>query len=97
MGAASSGCRRRSCLHCTSFSADRKLFHRLDDAAGVLHRVPVGSGRSRQTCGVHFPIAEFVRVVPGGGAARFPAAAATRHPADRFSRVAELPGHSTER
>src|SRR6267378_212406 len=33
---------------------------RLPDAAGELHRVPVGSRGGRKTCGVHFPLAEFV-------------------------------------
>jgi len=41
------------------FSAACKLLHRLDDAARIFHRLPVGSGGGRQACGVHLSIAEF--------------------------------------
>src|SRR5207247_5745873 len=71
MGAAASGRRWRSCLHGPSLSAYRELFHRLDDVAGVLHRVPVGSSGGGKTCGVHFSLVEFVRIVQSGGGRRF--------------------------
>src|SRR2546429_7729411 len=71
MGAAPSGRRRRSCLHCAGLSTDCELFHWLDDVVGVLHRLPVGSGGARETCSVHFSVAEFVRIVPSGGGTRF--------------------------
>src|SRR5205814_7663232 len=70
MGTAPSGRRRRSCLHRAGLSTDCELFHWLDDAAGVLHRLPVGSGGTRKTCSVHFSVAEFVRIVPSGGGTR---------------------------
>src|SRR5437016_12856895 len=71
MGTAPSGRRRRSCLHRAGLSTDCELFHWLDDVVGVLHRLPVGSGGARKTCGVHFSVAEFVRIVPSGGGTRF--------------------------
>src|SRR2546429_6180457 len=67
MGAAASGRRRRSCLHGPSLSAYRELFHRLDDVAGVLHRVPVGSSGGGETFGGHFFLVGFVRIVQSGG------------------------------
>jgi len=48
-------------------------------------------------CGVHLSIAEFVRIVSGGGAARIPAAPGVGRRAHGFSCGAELPGHPLER
>src|SRR5205807_1549670 len=97
MGAAASGRRRRSCLHGPSLSAYRELFHRLDDVAGVLHRVPVGSSGGGKTCGVHFSLVEFVRIVQSGGASRFFFSLAVGGGAYRVSFCAVLSGGSRGR
>src|SRR5215471_4393773 len=46
VGSAAAGCRRRGRLRCASLPACGQLFHRLDHAALVLHRVSVGSHRT---------------------------------------------------
>ena len=97
MGTAASGRCWRGRLHCRGFSAGCQLFHRVDDAASVLHRVPVGSGCRGETCGVHLSIAEFARIVSSRGAAGFPAASGVGHRAYDFSCGAQLPGHPLER
>src|SRR5947208_10992145 len=96
MGAAASGRRRRSCLHGPSLSAYRELFHRLDDVAGVLHRVPVGSSGGGKTCGVHFSLVEFVRIVQSGGGSRFFFSVAGRRGANGVFFRVELPGDPLE-
>ena len=46
--------RRRGRLHRESFSPVDQLRHRLDDGAGLLHRLSVGSRRRRQNCRLTF-------------------------------------------
>ena len=46
--------RGRGRLHRESFSPIGQLRHRLDDGAGLLHRLSVGSGGRGQNCWLHF-------------------------------------------
>src|SRR5882672_646811 len=97
VGAAAPGRGGRSCLHGPGFPANRQLFYGLDDAAGVLHRLPVGSGGGGQTCRLYFPFAGFIRIVPSRWSARLPAASAARYCTHAVSRAPELPRDTIER
>ncbi len=97
MGAPPARCRRRSRLHRASFSAVRQLPYRLDDAARLLHRLPMGSGCARQTRRLPFPATGHLRTLSNRRTARFSPAPNSRHCHHAFPDHAELPRHSRQR
>src|SRR5712675_1943322 len=69
---------------------------RLPDAAGVLHRLPMGGGGCRQACCVYLSNAGFFRIVSRGGATRFSATPGIGCGTYNISLRAELSGHPLE-
>jgi len=97
MGAAASERRRRGRLHRSGISAGRELLHWLDDAAGVLHRVPWEAVAVGKLAAYIFPSLEFVRIVSCCGASPFSCRVCSWGSDSRFSCSSQLPGHSLER
>src|SRR5438105_6658695 len=97
MGKAASGRGRRSGLHGAGFSFHCERLRRVDDAAGVLYRMSLGSGGAREARGLCFSITQFGGVVSRGGATGFSAAMDTGSSANLISRSAKLSRDSPER
>src|SRR5882724_10066678 len=93
VGQALAGRRGRSCLHRRSVSSHRQLLHRMDHAARVFHRVPVGSSRRWQTCWIPDPVSRFDRALSHRRPASVFAAPAARHFVDVVPWRAQLPWH----
>ena len=74
-----------------------QLCDRLDDAAGLCHRMPVGSGGHRAPGIVYFPRSKLPRALPHLRPACFSAARVARSGADRVAAGAQLSRYSLER
>src|SRR6267378_2629932 len=85
MGAAAARCGGRSGIYRAGVSTVCELPDGLDDAAGVFHRVPVGSSGAGEAGVVHFSAARYGGALSRGWAARFLATVACRDGLDAVS------------
>src|SRR6267143_1084370 len=83
--------------HGASFSAACQLLHGMDDDAGLLHRLPMGSRRRRTDRSLYFPCARFNRTVSRCRKGRVLTASGNRSGPDWLADVAELSRRPAER
>ena len=82
--------RQRNRLRHPRFQRARRLLGRMDDAAGVPHRLSVGSRSDRQNCRPFRPGAEFTAALRNRRQDRLRAANCARHRTDHSDHLAEF-------